>query len=46
MQNLESQSTIVDTIGGPSALTETQRVCENWKNFDAQNPVLQDESGV
>ncbi|KAJ4417489.1 hypothetical protein N0V82_006153 [Gnomoniopsis sp. IMI 355080] len=46
MQNLESQSTIVNTLGGASALNETQRVCDNWRKFNDQHPILQDESGI
>lgn len=46
MQNLESQSTIVNSLGGPSALDETRRVCDNWKNYNDQHPIMQDESGV
>lgn len=46
MINLESQDTIVESNGGPSALDETSRVCNNWRAFNASNPVLQDESGI
>lgn len=46
MQALESQNTIMSTLGGSSALDETQRVCDNWRAFDDQHPVLQDESGI
>lgn len=46
MQNLESQGTIVNSLGGSSALDETQRVCTNWRNFNDQHPILQDESGI
>lgn len=46
MQNLESQSTIVDSLGGSSALDETRRVCDNWKKHNDQFPIMQDESGV
>lgn len=46
MQNLESQNTIVNTLGGPSVLDDTQRVCNNWKTFNDQHPIIQDESGI
>lgn len=46
MQNLESQGTIVNSLGGSSALDETQRVCDNWKKYNDQHPIVQDESGI
>lgn len=46
MQSLESQNTIVSTLGGSSALDETQRVCDNWKAFNDQHPVSQEDSGI
>lgn len=46
MQNLESQNMIVSSLGGDSALSETKRVCDNWRAFNASNPVIKDESGV
>lgn len=46
MQILERQNEIVDALGGPSALTETERVCQNWNEYNAQHPVDQEDSGI
>lgn len=46
LQILERQDDIVGALGGPSALADTQRVCENWNEYNAKNPVDQEDSGI
>lgn len=46
MQILERQDDILEAVGGPSALVETQRVCQNWNEYNAQHPVDQEDSGI
>ena len=46
MQILERQDDILDVLGGPSALSETQRVCQNWNQYNAEHPIHQDDSGI
>lgn len=46
MQNLENQNNIVNSLGGSTAFDETRRVCDNWKAFNDQHPIFQDESGI
>ncbi|KUI58907.1 Laccase-2 [Cytospora mali] len=46
LQILERQAEIVSSLGGPSALDDTKRVCRNWKQFDKKHPVEQDDSGI
>lgn len=46
MQILEREDDIVDALGGPSALAETERVCRNWNEYNALHPVDQEDSGI
>lgn len=46
LQILERQGEIVKSLGGPGALAETERVCRNWRRYNAQHPVDQEDSGI
>ncbi|KAF3765652.1 hypothetical protein M406DRAFT_339052 [Cryphonectria parasitica EP155] len=46
LQILERQHDIVRSLGGPEALAETERVCQNWRQYNSAHPVDQDDSGI
>lgn len=46
LQILERQGEIINSLGGPSALAETERVCRNWREYNAGHPVDQEDSGI
>ncbi|CAN8103940.1 unnamed protein product [Discula destructiva] len=46
LQILERQGEIVTSLGGPKALAETERVCRNWRQYNAGHPIDQEDSGI
>ncbi|ROW06913.1 hypothetical protein VMCG_04157 [Cytospora schulzeri] len=46
LQILERQNEIISSLGGPSALADTKRVCKNWLQFNKKHPVDQEDSGI
>lgn len=46
LQILERQGEIVKSLGGPDALEETERVCRNWRKYNAGHPIDQEDSGI
>lgn len=46
LQILERQGEIVNSLGGPGALEETERVCRNWRKYNAKHPIDQEDSGI
>lgn len=46
LQILERQGAIIRSLGGPQALAETERVCRNWRQYNGEHPVDQEDSGI